>query len=602
MSTVMPLPAAACSRAIAPTDPGELLHRSGQSPVHGSILGSDVSADATARPSSSLFTLTMPVKGRCTVVAMTHRFESVDAVREGLRSVDYLADESIAGITYLADRLGKPVLIEGPAGTGKTQLAKSVAEMSGARLIRLQCYEGLDEAKALYEWNYKKQLLRIQVEKGDEDASWADIQDDIFSDEFLLPRPLLEAITADDPVVLLIDEVDRVELETEALLLEILSDYQVSIPELGTIESKQIPLVFLTSNNTRELSEALKRRCLFLHLDYPEMEREKEIVLTKVPDISDSLAEQVARIVRSVRQLELKKHPSVSETLDWARTLVLLGIDKRRRGSRRGQHRQHPVEVPVRHREGHQGLLVELGPVRGPTAGLGGVSTVQSGPTEPDQALTEQAEPQSDRQPGRHDAPSTTTDGSESDDPLFHLLEGFVTELRTAGLPVSLSENIDAAEAVKHIPLEDRVWRSSTPWPPPWSRTTPTGRRSRPCSRSTSPSGARSTPSIPTPTTPSVTLTSTTRTRWPSRPPGDNGQGQGGGDGMSPEELAELLYQALMRGDDTLMRAIARQAVKRYRRDGARPAGRRYLLPVPDAAEPRPRRGPGTADGPGQAE
>ncbi len=258
---------------------------------------------------------------------MTHRFDSVDTVREGLRKVDYLADESIAGIAYLADRLQKPVLIEGPAGTGKTQLAKSVAEMAGCRLIRLQCYEGLDEAKALYEWNYKKQLLRIQVEKGDEDASWTEIQDDIFSDEFLLPRPLLEAITADDPVVLLIDEVDRVELETEALLLEILSDFQVSIPELGTIEAKQIPLVFLTSNNTRELSEALKRRCLFLHIDYPDMEREKEIVLTKVPDVSDNLADQVARIVRSVRQLELKKSPSVSETLDWARTLVLLGIE-----------------------------------------------------------------------------------------------------------------------------------------------------------------------------------------------------------------------------------------------------------------------------------
>ena len=258
---------------------------------------------------------------------MTHRFDSIDAVREGLRSVEYLADDSIAGIAYLADRLEKPVLIEGPAGTGKTQLAKSIAEMSGARLIRLQCYEGLDEAKALYEWNYKKQLLRIQVESSDGDAQWTEIQDDIFSDEFLLPRPLLEAITADDPVVLLIDEVDRVELETEALLLEILSDYQVSIPELGTIESKQIPLVFLTSNNTRELSEALKRRCLFLHLDYPTLEREKEIVLTKVPEISENLADQVARIVRSIRQLELKKHPSVSETLDWARTLVLLGIE-----------------------------------------------------------------------------------------------------------------------------------------------------------------------------------------------------------------------------------------------------------------------------------
>jgi MoxR-like ATPase len=248
----------------------------------------------------------------------------VPAVRDRLGEVDYLSDEGIAGIVYLADRLGKPILVEGPAGTGKTQLAKSVAEILGARLIRLQCYEGLDESKALYEWNYKKQLLRIQAERNSED--WKDLSEDIFSDEFLLTRPLLEAITATDPVVLLIDEVDRVEVETEALLLEILSDYQVSIPELGTIVATQVPLVFLTSNNTRELSEALKRRCLFLHIDYPDLEREKQIVLTKVEGIDENLADQVARIVRSIRSLELKKSPSVSETLDWARTLVLLGI------------------------------------------------------------------------------------------------------------------------------------------------------------------------------------------------------------------------------------------------------------------------------------
>lgn len=256
---------------------------------------------------------------------MKPRFEDVATVRSGLKNENYLADDGIAGVVYLADRLGKPVLIEGPAGTGKTQLAKSVAEMTGARLIRLQCYEGLDESKALYEWNYKKQLLRIQADKTSD--SWSEVHDDIFSEEFLLTRPLLEAITSEEPVVLLIDEVDRVEVETEALLLEILSDYQVSIPELGTIVAKQIPLVFLTSNNTRELSEALKRRCLYLHVDYPDLEREKEIVLNKVPDISDNLADQIARIVRSIRQLDLKKAPSVSETLDWARTLMLLGIE-----------------------------------------------------------------------------------------------------------------------------------------------------------------------------------------------------------------------------------------------------------------------------------
>ena len=257
---------------------------------------------------------------------MTYRFDDVPGVRQLLDGVKYLADDGIAGVVYLADRLGKPVLIEGPAGTGKTQLAKSVAEMTGARLIRLQCYEGLDEAKALYEWNYKKQLLRIQAE-GD-DRHWSEIEDDLFSEEFLLARPLLEAIRAVDPVVLLIDEVDRVEVETEALLLEILSDYQVSVPELGTVEASQIPLVFLTSNGTRELSEALKRRCLYLYIDYPDLERERAIVTAKVPDIDQNLADQVTRIVRSVRQLDLKKHPSVSETLDWARTLVLLGVER----------------------------------------------------------------------------------------------------------------------------------------------------------------------------------------------------------------------------------------------------------------------------------
>jgi MoxR-like ATPase len=259
------------------------------------------------------------------------RFASLDAVRSGLAEVKYLADDSISGVVYLADRLSKPVLVEGPAGTGKTQLAKSVAELTRARLIRLQCYEGLDESKALYEWNYRKQLLRIQAgEHGKQERegpSWQELEEDIFSEDFLLARPLLEAIRATEPVVLLIDEVDRVELETEALLLEILSEYQVSIPELGTVRATQLPMVFLTSNNTRELSEALKRRCLYLHVDYPDLDREREIVRTRVPGISEELADQVARIVRSLRTLELRKAPSVSETLDWARTLVILGVE-----------------------------------------------------------------------------------------------------------------------------------------------------------------------------------------------------------------------------------------------------------------------------------
>jgi MoxR-like ATPase len=258
------------------------------------------------------------------------RFESPAEVLQLLAANDYLADEAIASVVYLADRLAKPVLVEGPAGTGKTALAKAVADSIGARLIRLQCYEGLDESKALYEWNYRKQLLRIQAGRpeGASGEEWHDLEEDIFAEEFMLTRPLLEAISAKDPVVLLIDEVDRVELETEALMLEILSEYQVSIPELGTIRAQQIPMVFLTSNNTRELSEALKRRCLYLYVGYPTVERERDIILSRVPGITKTLAEQIAQVVRSLRSLDLKKAPSVSETLDWARTLVVLGRDE----------------------------------------------------------------------------------------------------------------------------------------------------------------------------------------------------------------------------------------------------------------------------------
>jgi MoxR-like ATPase len=251
-------------------------------------------------------------------------FENPQSVAEALRSVDYLPDDRISQVVFLADRLDKPILVEGPAGVGKTELAKSLARATGRELIRLQCYEGLDESKALYEWNYKKQLLRIQ---SDVDHDWGEIEQDIFSEEFLLTRPLLEAIRSQEPVVLLIDEVDRVEIETEALLLEVLADFQVTIPELGTIEATTRPLVVLTSNNSRELSEALKRRCLFLHIAYPTVEREREILLTRVPELPEMLADQAARLVRSIRALPVRKPPSVSESIDWARTLLALGVE-----------------------------------------------------------------------------------------------------------------------------------------------------------------------------------------------------------------------------------------------------------------------------------
>jgi MoxR-like ATPase len=252
-------------------------------------------------------------------------FASIGETRERLGEVGYLADEAAALVSFLAGRLGKPVLVEGPAGVGKTELAKALSRATGRELIRLQCYEGLDEAKALYEWNYRKQLLRIQTEATD--TGWQQVKDDIFGEEFLLSRPLLTAIESDEPAVLLIDEIDKTDQEFEAMLLEVLSDFQVSIPELGTVKAHSQPLVLLTSNNSRELTEALKRRCLYLWLDYPDTERELEIVQLHTPELGEDVARKLVEIVHMVRALDLKKPPSIAESIDWARALLLLGAE-----------------------------------------------------------------------------------------------------------------------------------------------------------------------------------------------------------------------------------------------------------------------------------
>ncbi|MBF6130550.1 AAA family ATPase [Nocardia brasiliensis] len=252
---------------------------------------------------------------------MSKFFDSVDAVTQRLTEAGYIPSLDIATAVFLAGHLGKPLLIEGPAGVGKTELAKAVAAAAAADLIRLQCYEGIDEARALYEWNHAKQLLRITSERED----WDSTRDHVFTDEFLLARPLLAAIRNPGPTVLLIDELDKADVELEGLLLEVLGDYQISIPELGTITAVRAPFVLVTSNANRDLSDALKRRCLYLHIDYPTAELERAIVRMKVPELDEALGEPLVRVVGALRELSLRKPPSVAETVDWARTLVALG-------------------------------------------------------------------------------------------------------------------------------------------------------------------------------------------------------------------------------------------------------------------------------------
>ncbi|MCL3837220.1 AAA family ATPase [Aeromicrobium duanguangcaii] len=254
----------------------------------------------------------------------TMPFTSVADVKARLATAGYLASDAVATTVFLASELGKPLLVEGPAGVGKTELSRAIAQACSAELVRLQCYEGVDESRAIYEWNHAKQLLRISA---GQDETWSEAKSDIFSEEFLLPRPLLSAIRNDGPTVLLIDETDKADVEIEGLLLEVLGDFQITIPELGTVTATQRPFVVLTSNATRELSEALRRRCLFLHIEFPDAELERDIVTMKVPDLDQALVDSVIRVVNALRAMPLRKAPSVSETLDWARTLVALGAD-----------------------------------------------------------------------------------------------------------------------------------------------------------------------------------------------------------------------------------------------------------------------------------
>jgi len=294
---------------------------------------------------------------------------SVDDVTAGLRGAGYLPGESTALVSFLATKLGKPILVEGPAGVGKTELAKALSRYLGRTLVRLQCYEGLDEAKALYEWNYRKQLLRIQAgTAGDAaqdrgESGWRDVQEDIFGEDFLLARPLMQAISSPEPVVLLIDEIDKTDQEFEAMLLELLSDFQISIPELGRIEARTQPVVLLTSNNTRELTEALKRRCLYLWLDYPELEHELEIVRLHSPELDETVARKLVEIVHQVRELDLKKPPSIAESIDWARALILLGA-----GDINADTFKQTMSVIVKHRTDLDTVAARVGVWRGPAA------------------------------------------------------------------------------------------------------------------------------------------------------------------------------------------------------------------------------------------